>query len=479
NPELAVIPVIVMTQSDSEEDEVNALSHGATDFVPKPYRPQIILHRVASIINLRETASMANQYKYDQLTGLYSKGFFCQRVRELLQQNPEQEYDIICTNIEKFKLFNDAFGAAAGDRLLCEIAEILRERAGEDGICSRHNGDKFLCLCQRGREYKDELFLSVNEEINRLPNAKNLVLKWGVYQIRDRSLPAEHMCDRVLLAADSIKGKYHKCFAVYDDALRDKLLREQAIVDSMESALQEGQFTVFLQPKYRLENEELAGAEALVRWNHPERGFISPGEFIPVFEKNGFITKMDYFVWEQVCALLGEWQKKGYPPLPVSVNVSRADFYQSDLVSVLQNLVEKYGISPKELHLEVTESAYTEDPRQILHTVEELRKQGFLIEMDDFGSGYSSLNMLNQMALDIVKLDMKFIQNQTEKPMNRDILRFIVDLAHWLNLSVVAEGIETKEQMLRLKELGCDYAQGYFFAKPMPVPAFEKMLQEL
>ena len=285
------------------------------------------------------------------------------------------------------------------------------------------------------------------------------------------------LCDRALLAADRIKGQYNKFFAVYNDTLRDQLLREQVITDSMESALTEGQFTIYLQPKYSLNDDGLAGAEALVRWIHPEWGIISPGEFIPLFEKNGFITLLDQYVWEQVCVLLRDWREKGYATLPVSVNVSRADVYQSDLPDTLLGLVQKYGVDPGDLHLEITESAYTENPSQIISTVERLRRLGFIIEMDDFGSGYSSLNMLNQMKMDILKLDMKFIQTETAKPMEQGILRFVVGLARWMNLSVVAEGVETREQLERLREIGCDYVQGYFFARPMPCREYEDLLK--
>lgn len=285
------------------------------------------------------------------------------------------------------------------------------------------------------------------------------------------------MCDRALLAVDSIKGQYNRYFAVYDDALRGKLLREQAITEAMETALDEGQFVVYLQPKYNLHDDRLAGAEALVRWNHPAWGFLSPGEFIPLFEKNVFITQLDQYVWEQVCALMKTWNEKGYPALPVSVNVSRSDIYQSDLAQTLLKIVHKYGLEPKQLHLELTESAYTENPNQIVGTVDHLRKLGFIIEMDDFGSGYSSLNMLNRMKLDVLKLDMKFIQSETAKPMEQGILRFVVGLGHWLNLSVVAEGVETREQLERLREVGCDYAQGYFFSKPMLSGEFENLMK--
>ena len=477
DPELALIPVIVTTQSDEENDEVAALSHGATDFVPKPYRPQVILHRAASIINLRETAAMVNLLQYDRLTGLYTKDFFYRKVQEQLRDHPEREYSLVCSNVENFKLYNDAFGVAAGDSLLQEIASFMRKSVGESAICGRFSGDRFICLEERRREHSGRQFLMGEFRNDVSKRLKNMVMKWGIYEIHDRTIPVEQMCDRALLAVDSIKGQYNRFFAVYDDTLRGKLLREQAITDAMEKALAEEQFVIYLQPKYCLHDEGLAGAEALVRWVHPEMGFLPPGEFIPLFEKNGFITKLDQYVWEHVCAMLQKWKSDGDPVVPVSVNVSRADIYQSDLTETLLGITSRYGVDPKYLHLEITESAYTKNPEQIIETVDRLRQVGFIVEMDDFGSGYSSLNMLNQMNLDILKLDMKFIQSETEKPVEQGILRFVVSLARWMNLSVVAEGVETRQQLERLREAGCDYVQGYFFAKPMPQKEFESLMK--
>ena len=478
DPECASIPVIVTTQSDSESDEVAALSHGATDFVAKPYRPQVILHRVASIINLRETAAMINQFQYDRLTGLYSKEFFYRKVKEIFIQHPEREYDIVCSDIENFKLINDILGVPAGDRLLRGVADMYNSMVGEKGICGRFNADQFVCLLERDYEYTDEMFIKAGVQINEMSNMRNVVMKWGIYSVADRSIPVRQMCDRALLAARSIKGQYGKYFARYGEELRSKLLRQQEITDGMEAALSENQFVVYLQPKYRLMDEKLAGAEALVRWNHPKWGFQPPSEFIPLFEKNGFITKLDQFVWDRTCYLLRKWEDAGYSPVPVSVNVSRADVYQADLADILMRLVQKYSLPPSRLHLEITESGYTEDPDQIINTVTRLRELGFVIEMDDFGSGYSSLNMLNRMPLDILKLDMKFIQSETAKPVDQGILRFIMELARWMNLSVVAEGVETKEQVERLREIGCDFVQGYYFAKPMPGADFERLLDK-
>lgn len=477
-PEYASIPVIVTTTNGGEEDEVAALSHGASDFVAKPYRPQVILHRAASIIHLRETAAMINLFQYDRLTGLFSKEFFYQRVKEVLMQYPERKFDIICSDIDNFKLINDILGIPAGDSLLRSIADMYKELVGENGICGRFHADQFACLLEHADDYTDTYFVHAEEKIQSSFNIKSVVMKWGVYPIIDSSVSVEQMCDRALLAIRSIKGRYGTHFAVYDDKLRSILLREQEITDNMEKALAEKQFVVYLQPKFRVEDNGLAGAEALVRWNHPNRGFMPPSEFIPLFEKNGFITQLDRFVWDKSCEILKEWKDKGISDIPLSVNVSRADVYQVDLADILVSIIRKYGLDQQSLHLEITESAYTENPDQVIEMVRHLRELGFIIEMDDFGSGYSSLNMLNQMPLDILKLDMQFIQNETAKPVGQGILCFIMDLAKYMDLSVVAEGVETLEQFERIREVKCNYVQGYYFGRPMPKQEFEALFMK-
>lgn len=473
NPCFSVIPVIVTTLGDSESADEAALAHGAMDFVPVPLRSRVILHRAASIIHLRETAAMVNQLMYDPLTGLYSKEYFYRKAAQHLQEHPEKEYSIVCSNIENFKLYNDAFGAQEGDKLLKEIAYAARHTLEEPGILCRFSADRFIYLQESEKERQGRLMI-MDGDYHSISGGRNAVIKWGVYEITDHSIPVEQMCDRASLAVDSIKGQYHKWVAVYSEELRSTLLREQAITDAMETALREGQFCVYLQPKFSLKNDQLAGAEALVYWRHPEMGFLPPGEFVPIFERNGFITRMDRFVWEEICRLMQSWARRGLALLPVSINVSRADLYQPDLVETLTELTRRYGVAPETLHLEITESAYTQNPAQIMATVWELRKRGFVIEMDDFGSGYSSLNMLNQLKIDILKLDMEFIQSEMVKPADRGILRFVVDMAKWMNLSVVAEGVETREQLKRLREMGCDYAQGFLFSKPLTAEEYEK-----
>ena len=322
------------------------------------------------------------------------------------------------------------------------------------------------------------MFQDSCSRINLLSQSQNIVMKWGIYRVEDRNVSVERMCDRALLAVRSIKGMYKKFFAYYDDELRSKLLQEQEIVDSMESALAQGQFEIYLQPKYRLKDNRMSGAEALVRWNHPEWGLQSPAVFIPLFERNGFITRLDQYVWDKVCAVMQSWKNRGLPPLPVSVNVSRADIYNADLTAVLMGLLQKYELPPASLHLEITESAYTENPRQIIETVSHLRELGFVVEMDDFGNGYSSLHMLHEMPVDVLKLDMKFIQSEPVTPVNQEIMRFIINLAHLMSLSVVAEGVETEEQLERLRRIGCECVQGYYFSRPVQVKEFEKLMEE-
>lgn len=476
----AGIPVIVTTQNSGEEDEVAALSYGVSDFVAKPYKPQIILHRVANIINLRETASIINEYKFDNLTGLYTKDYFCRLAREIMRANPDKKYDILSVDIDNFKLINDILGKDMGDDVLRSIGRLAKEniRDGKIIIASRINADRFVCLMERlpRGTFTNDYFSALCSRINRGANCKNIQLSWGIYSVMDKGVSIEQMCDWAFMAASSVKGQYKKYFAYYEESFRDEMLREKEIVDVMEEALEGGQFEIYLQPKYSIKDGHLTGAETLVRWNHPQWGLQPPAVFIPLFEKNGFITELDRYVWEKSCIEIRRWLDKGYDVVPVSVNVSRVDIYNTELTEVLTELIKKYNIDPALLHLEITESAYAENPRQIIDSVTNLRELGFTIEMDDFGSGYSTLNMLREMPVDILKLDMKFIQNENVTKVDREMIRFVINLARLMDLGVVAEGVETAEQLERLRELGCDSAQGYYFAKPMPTREFEKLI---
>ena len=475
---LTSIPVIVATQSDGDEDEVEALARGATDFITKPYKPSVILHRAASIISLRETAALINQMEYDQLTGLHSQAVFYQRARQILVQNPGENYDMLCCNVENFKFINEVFGLAVGDQVLRLMAQELLALEGKH-LSGRLRADIFVCLMDHGTLDLETLLANATKSIRQKSGVGDFSMKWGVYAVTDVHLPIERMCDRALLACNSIKGKYGRSVAYYNDGLRQAQLREKALADSMESALKAHQFEVYYQPKVNLRSNRICGAEALVRWNHPNLGLLSPGKFMPLFERNGFISQLDQYVWEEVAVSIHDWELRGLPLVPISVNVSRADIYNMDLENILESIRTRYQLDPALFHLEITETAYTENHQQLCDVVTKLRDQGFTVEMDDFGSGYSSLNMLNDLPIDILKLDLKFLHEGQERGKRRSILSFVVSLARWLNLQVIAEGVESAEQVERLKNVGCNIGQGYHFSPPIPREKFEEFLQNV
>lgn len=479
DPRLSGIPVIVVSQADKDGSEARALQLGARDFLSKPYNPSVLRRRLANLIELYESRLCIDEMEHDQLTGLYNKEAFSRYVTARLESDPDTAYMLVATDIERFKLVNDSFGTEAGDELLRYTGEQLRRQVDMvDGICCRHSSDHFVALAPQ--EVDDgglaTIIKHVAKDFARYPLGMKITFKFGVYPIDDPSVPVSLMYDRAIIAAESVKGRYHNVCAYYDDSIRHAMLREQQITNEMKRALDQEEFLVYLQPKYSLVTEKIVGAEALVRWQHPTLGFMNPGEFIPLFEKNGFIVDLDRYVWETSCKGLRQWMDLGYAALPVSVNVSRVDLYDPDLGQFLLALMQKYRLAPKYMSLEITESAYTENTDQLVEAVDKLRRLGFLIEMDDFGSGYSSLNTLARLPIDVLKLDVDFLRGDALYN-GRNILSFIVSLAKWMNLRVIAEGVETEEHRDLLRALNCDMAQGYLFARPMPIPDFEDLLR--
>lgn len=473
-PRLSGIPVLVISRTMEEDCELKALNMGAGDFISHPFNGEILKKRLHNLIQMHETATAIGVMEKDTLTELYSKEGFCRKMDEILRERPDILYDVIALDIEHFKLFNDTYGLDEGDKLLKHIAQKIKEKTIKcNGICARAYADQFLIFWERKKEYAAGMVEHLNRDMESYPLDMKVHVKAGVYEIHDVHISVNSMCDRAFIAVKAAKGRYEKDLAYYDDSIREKLLLEQQIGDEMVCALREGQFDVYFQPKYNLITGDMVGAEALVRWQHPTKGFMSPGDFIPIFEKNGFITELDMYVWEKCCQFIAEWKQKYDMTLPISVNVSRKDIYKQNLPEILKTMVERYGISTKLLHLEITESAYTENPEQLLLVVEQLKKEGFMIEMDDFGSGYSSLNMLAELPIDVLKLDMKFLQNKGEQTKNENIMSSIVELAKKINLYVIAEGVEKEKQISMLKSMKCDMVQGYYYAKPMPAVQFE------
>nr|WP_294488737.1 EAL domain-containing response regulator [uncultured Anaerosporobacter sp.] len=471
------IPVIVTTVDNNETKELEALQLGAHDIIAKPFRPAIIKRRIANTIKLLKTAAEINMIERDALTGLYSMSFFAKKVAEVIQSNEDKRYLVVFANISRFKLVNELFGRAEGDRLLTFIGKSILDTIGENELCGHAGADNFFILIDSD-EYNEESIKEIVNKLNSYSIPINIVMRFGVYMINDITMPIEKICDRAKLAVDTFEGNYESFITYYDDSIREKLLREHMITNTMKRAVEEKQFVIYYQPKFDLNSECVIGAEALVRWKHPEFGFLSPGEFIPIFEKNGFISELDYYVWDCVCQKIASWVETGHSLMPISVNVSRVDLYNPKLPQLLFDLVNKYKIPIQYLHLEITESAYTDNAKQMIDIVNEIRKIGFVIEMDDFGTGYSSLNMLSDLPIEILKLDMSFLRNNVGRSSGRSVIQFVINLAKWLGLFVVAEGVETQEQAIFLRNMGCDYAQGYYYSKPVDDSDFEKLLLE-
>lgn len=298
----------------------------------------------------------------------------------------------------------------------------------------------------------------------------------GVYIIEDTKKKIETMYEFATLAARKCKESFGTYISYYVPEMSEKVTLEQNLINEIQSAIENEQFLVYLQPKYNLETEKPYGAEALIRWQHPNKGFLSPGVFIPVFERNGYIGQIDLYMWERVCKLLRKWIDEGKDPSPISVNVSRVNMYNPNLVNIFTSLVKKYDIDPKLLNLELTESAYMEDPDLMKKTVIDLQNAGFIVMMDDFGSGYSSLNTLKDIPVNVLKIDMKFLSSEPDNGRNECILASVIRMAGWLKIPVIMEGVETKQQADFLKNIGCGYAQGYYYAKPMPVDDYNKLI---
>lgn len=416
--------------------------------------------------------------EYDSLTGLYNKDTFYQKVRERLDSSPGSDHVIICLDIERFRVVNEMYGPVEGDRLLCHVAEMFHRHVEKSGgIAARLVKDIFVLYAPIPLL---DLSYIENEALDwcaSYPLGIEIIPAIGVNVIEDTSVSVSVMCDRALIALDTVKGNYIKHIAEYHNDFGSNVFGEVEIFNCAERALKERQFQIFIQPKCNIDTGRIVGSEALVRWNHPERGLIPPTDFIPVFEKSGFILKLDAYVWEEVCRLVRNWIDSGHRAIPISVNVSRRDLLVPNLCERLVRLVEKYDISPHLLELEITETAYADNTDQILAMVDSLRAHGFVILMDDFGSGYSSLNMLKDINVDILKIDLRFLEDLGERSKKgHNILESIVHMSKWLNMQVIAEGVETKEQVDFLLSIGCYYAQGYYFYKPMPSSEYERLL---
>ncbi|MBQ7645997.1 MAG: EAL domain-containing protein [Clostridia bacterium] len=472
------IPVIVLTSEKSAE--LKALELGAADFITKPFDVHdVILVRARRIIELNEKRNLIFSAEHDKLTMLYTRGFFFEYAERLYKYHPELHMDAVVLNIEQFHSLNELNGRDFGDEVLQiigrEIGDFLAET---EGIASRIVADRFDIYCAHQDDYR-ALLDRLQNKVNGIAPNVSIRLRMGVMPWREGIDPVL-MFDRAKTACSMVRGKYTNPLMIYDEDMHMHELLDRRLLNDLNLAVKENQLMVYFQPKYNIQVDPpmLSSAEALIRWKHPELGMISPGAFIPLFEKNGLISIVDNFVWKNTAKQISEWKEKFGITLPVSVNVSRADIFDLTLAERLKGLVHENGLVFKCLKLEITESAYIDNARQLLDLVSELRQLGFEIEMDDFGSGYSSLNMLSSMPVDVLKIDMKFIRNIERNETDRKLVTMILDIAKFMKLTVVAEGVETDGQLEILKKAGCDIVQGYYVSRPLPADEFEKLIEK-
>lgn len=438
-------------------------------------------HIFGTILNVNNEQEyldrLRREAEFDITTGIFNKQTFFLETRRLLDQYVNNDFCIIRFDIDNFKLINELFGHDEGDKVLTHIASRLENMLMDYDRRSygRLEADIF-CICIK-KEDTPEILEKVSRIIDDYPLDFDMLITTGVYEITERNLSIDVMCDRAHLASKTIKGNYITRTAYFDEKLHESILNEQVITSLMNAAIEEKQFLVYYQPKFHISNNSICGAEALVRWIHPERGMIYPDKFIPVFERNGFIMKLDEYVWERVCADMRENLDMGKMVLPVSVNISKINLYNPRLCDTLIGLVEKYNIPVQLFQLELTESAFTDNKFVLINVMERLKNYGFTVMMDDFGSGYSSLNMLKEIPVDVLKIDLHFLSGDDESGKGGKILSSVITMAKWLNMHVITEGIETKSQVDFLRSIGCEDGQGYYFAKPMTRADYEQLVE--
>lgn len=415
---------------------------------------------------------------HDALTGLYTKEHFYECISGELKKDNDKHYAVVYINVNNFKMINDIFGSSFGDQVLKEIAKRIRECSHENCIYGRIVGDIFGMFMPVD-EFDDAL---IEEALGRFTvteghKSHNVLIHMGIYFIPDKSIEISVMFDRARIAVSHIKEDYQICMAYYDDKMREQVLWDQHISSQLADAIAECQIKPFLQPIVD-QNGHPIGAEALCRWIHPTDGFLSPARFIPVLEHNGMIADVDRYMWKCACEILAKWKAEGRDQF-ISINISQKDFYFMDVVSVIKNLAEKYEIEPEKLRIEITESVMMDNPAARIAILNEFKKAGFIVEMDDFGSGYSSLNMLQDMPVDVIKIDMGFLNKSELDERGQKILHNIMNMTRDLGIISLTEGVETNEQYSMLLNMGCRLFQGYHFAKPMPQADLEKWFDEV
>lgn len=433
--------------------------------------------------NINERAEIEQNLKFysekDTLTALPNMRAFLQSAQVLIEEHPEEEYEIVRMDIERFRIISEMFGIDEGDKLLKFIAVKIQEYLDEeDEVAYCRIASDVFAMCIPVHSYSvDTMIQKLQKAVTEYPKNYEVVLSFGRYYVtkedREQKVPVSNLVDRAAAAQITIKGNYLQHVAVYDESIRKKEADEAMILSEMNHALENGEFQVYLQPKVNMQTGKIIGSEALVRWQHPGKGLISPAAFVPVFEKNGFIIEIDKYMIRNTCAIIRRWIDSGIPVYPVSVNLSRLNLYNKRIIQDIREYVEEYHIPREYISFEITESAFSGDNSYIKILAEKLQKEHFKVLMDDFGSGYSSLNTLKEIPVDVLKIDLKFLPAGENDEKANLIIKHVVEMAVDLDLMIIVEGVEREEQVEFLTKIGCKIAQGFYYYRPISVLEYE------
>lgn len=426
------------------------------------------------------TGKVKGTMNSNNLSDYYYNHSFMERLRKRLPEILPNTYCIVAIDIEHFRLFNKLYGRSSGDEVIRYIYTCLEQSALEyDGIDAYLGGDNFVAFLPDDDGVLNCIRQKIVKKFSKWNNTSAFFPLFGVYTIKDTSVLPELMYDHAMLALSHAEEDYKWHICRYTIEMESSLEEEVYLLAAIEEGLEKGEFTFFAQPQCNIATGQIVGAEALVRWQKPNGEVLLPGGFIPVLEKNKMIDQLDRYVWEKVCQWLKGWIDQGYSPVPISINVSRIDIYAMDVPKYIFSLLEKYQIPEYLIKIEITESAYTENNNRISHAVNTLRNRGLVVMMDDFGCGYSSLNMLKNIPVDVLKLDMRFLQfKEEERQKSANILEAIINMAGLLHLPIVVEGVENESQEKFVQKLGCRYIQGFYYYKPLPIKKFEELLKD-
>ena len=475
------VPIVTLVSEKSRGAQ--SLQLGAKDFIVKPFdMPEIILTSVRNTILLTEETDIIARTENDPLTGLTTKRYFFEYINYFDQNNPNANMDAVAINVKKFRTINALLGHRFGDRLLISIAQSLRKLLNQyEGIVSRVDSDTFYLYITSIDNYEEVIINALEEASFKVNKEGRVAFKIGINRVVNSNLSVEKRFDDAVKALRLNRDNLQTTLVVYDQKMHENELFNEKLMLGFEKSLENKEFIIYLQPKMNISGDtpRLSSAEVLVRWIHPTYGVISPTVFVPLFETNGLITRLDKYVWEEAASQIKKWKDEYGISIPLSINVSRVDLFSASLLDDLMGIMHKYDLSFNELYLEVTESACVEDAKEVTKRVTALKNKGFIIEMDDFGTGYSSLHMLSSLPLDALKIDRSFVLNLFNNEKSKIMVQVIIELAKLLSAKCIAEGVENEEQLKALKEMGIEIIQGFYFSKPIPTDLFfEKYLKK-